>query len=337
MVFLALLQVGQAAPWNIQQIDGRDGVPVEQVAGFHSLGPPVTSGRIISATSGKSSMQLRIDSREALLNGVRHWLSFPVRKKDGTVWVSRMDVARTIDPVFRPAGIEGVRTFDTVVLDPGHGGHDKGASSPLGVEKEFALDLSRRVKTRLEKAGLKVVMTRNSDVFIPLESRPAVASRQARSIFVSIHFNDASWRPAASGIEIFCIPPRGTPPTGQEKTLARDLQSVPGYDLEPQNFALANAIFHSMRGRVPLVDRGVKRARFKVLQLAKVPAVLIEAGFLTNPTESRKIAAASWRDTMADAIAAGILEYQKLASHKSAPRTVVEWGGRATTDFITEE
>lgn len=337
MLFLMLQQAGQSAPWNIQQIDGRDAVPAEQVAGFHRLGPPVTSGKSVSAASGNFSMQLKIDSREAILNGVRHWLSFPVRTKDGTVWISRMDVARTIDPVFRPAGIEGLRTFDTVVLDAGHGGHDSGAASPLGVEKEFALDLARRVKTRLEKAGLKVVMTRNSDVFIPLESRPAIASRHARSIFVSLHFNDASWRPAASGMEIFCIPPRGTPPTGQEKTLARDLQAVPGHDLEPQNFALANAIFHSMRGQVSLVDRGVKRARFKVLQLANVPAVLIEAGFLTNPTESRKIAAVSWRDTMADAISAGILEYRKLASHKSAPRTAVQWGGRATTDFITEE
>lgn len=337
MIFLSLPFMAVAAPWKIEKIEGRDAVPVEQVTGFYGLGPPVVSGKNISANTGKSSLRLRLDSREAILNGVRHWLSFPVRRKDGELWISRMDVSRTIDPVFRPLGVDGVRSFDTVVLDPGHGGHDKGASSALGLEKEFALDLARRVKSRLERAGLKVVLTRNSDIFIPLEGRPAVAAKYAKSIFVSIHFNDASWRPAASGMEIFCIPPRGTPPTGQEKPLARDMEMLPGHNLEPQNFLLANTIFNSMRGKVSAMDRGVKRARFKVLQLAKVPAVLIEAGFLTNPGEARQIASSAWRDAMADAISNGILEYRKLGSHKSIPRTVAEWGGRPTTDFITED
>jgi N-acetylmuramoyl-L-alanine amidase len=326
-----------AAAWNIQTIDGRDAVPVEQVTGFYGLGPPVISGKSITAASGNSAIRLRIGSREAIINGVRHWLAFPVRNQDGSVWISRMDVTKTIDPIFRPAEVNGVRPLTTVVLDAGHGGHDKGASSPLGQEKEFVLDLAKRVKKRLEAAGLKVIMTRQSDVFIPLESRPAVASRTPGSIFVSLHFNDASWRPAATGIEVFCIPPLGTPPTGQEKPLARDLEAVPGHRLEPQNFVLANTVFHAMRGKFSSMDRGVKRARFKVLQLATVPAVLIEAGFLTNPAEAKQIASASWRDRMADAITAGILEYRKLCTQQTRPKQVADWGGKPTVEFVSED
>lgn len=335
-VFFPALAV--AASWKIEKIDGRDAVPLDQVAAFYRLGPVVGgSGKIVNATSGARSLRVRLDSREVVLNGVRHWLSFPVRKRGNTIWISRLDVTKTIDPVFRPEGIAGLRAFDTVILDAGHGGHDRGASSVHGVENEYALDLARRMRTKLQRAGLRVVMTRDSDEFIPLESRPAVASRHARSIFVSLHFNDASWRPTASGIEVFCIPPRGALPTGQDKTQARDLAQLPGHDHEPQSFALANAIFHAMRGKSSAVDRGVKRARFKVLQVAKVPSVLVEAGFLTNPTEGRQIANPAWRDAMADSIVAGILEYRKLAAQKTPPRTVTGWGGRATTDFVTDQ
>lgn len=337
-VLSACAAFGQGSgKWNVQKIDGRDAVPIEQVAGFYRLGGVSPRGeRVVTAGRGATSLSVRADSREAIINGVRHWFAFPVRRKDGTVWISRMDVTKTIDPVFRPAGIPGLRTFDTVVLDAGHGGHDRGAKSSLGFEKDFALELARAVKAKLERAGLKVLMTRNSDVFIPLEGRPAVAGRNPQAIFVSLHFNDASWRPAANGIEIFCVPPRGAPPTGQDRSQARDTEALAGHAVEPQSFALANSIYSAMRGRIPATDRGVKRARFKVLQVSRVPAVLVEAGFLTNPEEARNIASPAWRDRMADAIAGGILEYRKLTQQKTPPRSVTDWGGRATTDFLTD-
>lgn len=336
-LWLTTVCVASAASWEIRTIAGRESVPVDQVTAFYGVGMPAVSGRSLTAVAAGKSMQFRLNSREAILNGVRQWLAFPVIADDGRYWISRMDVTRTVDPVFRPEAVEGLRNFNTVVLDPGHGGDDKGASSSFGLEKEFALDLARRVRSRLENAGLKVVLTRSSDVFIPLESRPAVAKRYSSSIFVSLHFNDASWKPSANGIEIFCIPPRGTPPSGQQKLLARDNELVPGHGLEGQNFALANAVFTAMRGRLPLVDRGVKRARFKVLQLATVPAVLIEGGFLTNPTEAKRIASPDWREGLAEAITSGILEYRALAAARKTPRTVEQWGGKPTKDFISED
>ena len=95
-----------------------------------------------------------------------------------------------------------------MVLDAGHGGHDRGALSPFGDEKDFALDAVGRLRRKLGPAGLKVVQSRNSDVFIPLEARPAMARKYPNAIFVSIHFN-AARRQSAAGLEIFAIPPQG--------------------------------------------------------------------------------------------------------------------------------
>ena len=151
---------------------------------------------------------MRADSRQALINGVRHWLSYPVRQAEGGLAISRVDVTRTLAPALRPEAVSGLRPVTTVVLDAGHGGHDRGALSPFGDEKDFALDVVGRVRRKLRAAGLRVVQSRDSDVFIPLEARPALARKYRNAIFVSIHFN-AAGRQSAAGLEIFAIPPQG--------------------------------------------------------------------------------------------------------------------------------
>jgi N-acetylmuramoyl-L-alanine amidase len=155
-------------------------------------------------------------------------------------------------------------------------------------------------------------------------------------IFVSIHFNSADWNLAANGLEIFAISPLGAPPTGQGQPQARDRMREPGHALEPVNFLLANTIYHSLLGKMPSFDRGVKRARFVVLKEASVPAVLIEGGFLTNSSEAAKIASPAWRDAYADAIVAGILEYKKLAEQGAAPRRITDYGRAPTTQLVPE-
>ncbi len=90
----------------------------------------------LSATGGSSSLTVRADSRQALINGVRHWLSYPVRQAEGGLAISRVDVTRTLAPALRPEAVSGLRPVTTVVLDAGHGGHDRGALSPFGDEKD---------------------------------------------------------------------------------------------------------------------------------------------------------------------------------------------------------
>ncbi len=116
----------------------------------------------------------------------------------------------------------------------------------------------------------------------------------------------------------------------------RDRQREAGHALEPVNTVMANTIYNSLIGKMPSFDRGVKRARFVVLKDATVPAVLIEGGFLTNAAEAAKIGSTAWRETYADAIATGILEYRKLAEQGTAPRRAAAFGRGPTTQLVPE-
>src|SRR3954449_5759628 len=213
-------------------VEDPDYVTLASVVASYGLSTSAYSGNEeLSATGGSSSLTVRADSRQALINGVRHWLSFPVRQAQGGLAMSRVDVTRTLAPALRPQAVSGLRPVTTVVLDAGHGGHDRGALSPFGDEKDFALDVVGRVRRKLRAAGLRVVQSRDSDVFIPLEARPAVARKYRNAIFVSIHFN-AARRESAAGLEIFAIA-QGAPPTGRRQAEAHDCQHENGHALEP--------------------------------------------------------------------------------------------------------
>ncbi len=338
VIFLGLIG-GALADWETVDIGGRDYVSLESVADFYGMGPPGADGKsngkkVWESEGNGRSLRAKEDSRETMLSGIRQWLAFPVKTKGGEPYLSRTDVSSVLEPAYRPDKVPGLPKVKTVVLDPGHGGHDKGASSRFGYEKEFTLDLTKRVRKKLEKAGVKVVQTRLSDFFVELTSRAAMPNNYDDSIFVSLHFNSADWKPSANGIEIFTIPARGTPPTGQSKVMARDVGKEDGHAIEPASAVLANAIFPAILAETRLYDRGVKRARFSVLRNADVPAVLIEGGFLTNPSEAARIASTTWRDELADGIVKGILGYIALVDKGVAPKGLEALGGRATTEFV---
>lgn len=337
LFLLLLTTISARADLEGLSLNGQDYVTLESLATTYGMVAPSSRGSGEFTASGNGhSIVVKTGSRQAIVDGVRQWLSYPAAARGSSAAVSRVDVVKTIGPAINPTEVKGFKPFNTVVLDPGHGGYDRGARSSYGFEKDFALDVTQRVRKRLEKAGLKVVQTRMSDVFIPLESRPAVARKYPNSIFVSIHFNSGESNPAANGLEIFAISPLGAPPTGQSRTMDRDRQREAGHALEPVNTVMANTIYNSLIGKMPSFDRGVKRARFVVLKDATVPAVLIEGGFLTNAAEAAKIGSTAWRETYADAIATGILEYRKLAEQGTAPRRAAAFGRGPTTQLVPE-
>ena len=161
-----------------------------------------------------------------------------------------------------------------------------------------------------------------------------MANAKLNSIFVSLHFN-ASPNLAATGLEIFCITPRGSPSTEYDELLVRDMVQEFGNDHELQSFSLASAIYHALHGApLSMFDRGLKRARFAVLRLTKMPAVLVEGGFLSNRNDARLIANKAWRDDYARAIAAGIMEYKKLADLKLPPRLAADYRNKKSPAAI---
>src|SRR5438874_8199468 len=185
----------------------------------------------------------------------------------------------------RPAEVgakDTSRSFRTVVVDAGHGGKDNCAYRKFGgAEKIATLDVANRLSRKLRESDLKIVMTRSTDVFIPLEQRVAIENAQKNSIFVSIHFND-SRRRGIHGFETY-------------------YHAANSYDLANRIQSKLMTIPHS-------ANRGVHRANFRVLRLAKYPAVLVECGFLSNRFEGGEARDSEYRAALADRIAEAITE-----------------------------
>ena len=314
-----------ADDWQIISVGNRDYLTFENVARFYQLQsqPTPADNRLILGDQ-RIRLEVCTNPRELYVNGVKQWLSFPVINQNGQTLISRFDLAKTIEPALRPTMISNLRPFQTVVLDAGHGGQDGGGHSTTGLEKAYTLDVIRDLKSLLEAKGLRVILTRNDDTYLPLESRADRANQTADSILVSIHFN-SSTDASATGLEVFSMTPRGAASTGDFTTTADQFKQMPGNDFEDAGFALATCVHHSLLGHLPESDRGVKRARFAVLRLTHSPAILVEGGFLTNPAESQRINDTAWRETLADAIATGVQSYQNIANRKMPPKLLADY------------
>jgi N-acetylmuramoyl-L-alanine amidase len=323
---IALATLSAADDWQIIKVSGHDYLSVENVSNFYGLPAGVAAaGDQIESETAANPLEFVSGSREAMINGARSWLCFPVIEQDGKYLVSRTDVAKTIEPLVRPHRVANVGKLETVVLDPGHGGHDKGQVSRYGPEKEFALDVARKLRPILQAKGLRVIMTREGDYFVPLEVRAKIANAARNSIFVSIHFNATNDNPNAAGFEIFSFTPRGAPSTSDSAVASSSYNMQPGSAVDAQSMALSACIYHSLLGHIPEYDRGIKRARFAVLRLTKVPAVLIEGGFLTERGEGKLISNRDWRGKLAAAISLGIESYRALAAKKQRPMLVADY------------
>jgi N-acetylmuramoyl-L-alanine amidase len=323
---LASTNAVAAGDWQVIKLNGHDYLSVDNISRFYGLPAEVVpSGAKIQSATADHPLEFVSGSREAMINGARSWLCFPVIEQDGKFLVSRTDVAKTIEPLLRPHRIPNAGNVRTVVLDPGHGGYDKGQVSRYGCEKDFALDVARKLRPILQAKGLRVIMTREGDYFVPLEVRAQIANAAHNSIFVSIHFNASGDDPNATGFEIFSFTPRGAPSTSDGNVSASSLNMQPGSAADAQSLALSACIYHSLLGHIPEFDRGIKRARFAVLRLTKVPAVLIEGGFLTERGESKLIANKDWRSKLAGAISVGIESYRALPLKKKPPMIVADY------------
>jgi N-acetylmuramoyl-L-alanine amidase len=314
-----------ATEWHVIKVNGRDFLSVDNIAKFYGFPSPVTDGKLVKLSNDKNTMQFRVDSREMLLNGVRNWLSFPAFVHDGKVLVSRIDLAKTLEPQLRPNMIHNLGRVQTIVLDPGHGGFDKGAISGYGYEKDYALDLARLLRPLLQAKGFRVIMTRESDVFVPLELRARIANATQDSVFVSLHFNATDHDPTATGFEIYSLTPRGAPSTYEDWLTQMSINIQNGTEADSASVELSSCIYHSLIGHIGEFDRGIKRARFAVLRLTKIPAVLVEGGFLTERGESRLIAKPEWRKRLADAICTGVDNFRTLAESKKRPLVVADY------------
>jgi N-acetylmuramoyl-L-alanine amidase len=221
--------------------------------------------------------------------------------------------------------IRNLAKIKTVVIDPGHGGVEKGAASSFGNEKDFTLDVGLKLRPLLQAKGFNVVMTREKDELVPLHERARIANATHDSIFVSIHFNATDTNASATGFEIYSLTPRGAPSTQDNSMLEHFLNMQAGSPVDAASLVLSTAVYHSLLGHMPEFDRGIKRARFAVLRLTNIPAILVEGGFLTEREESRLIAKPEWRAKLAEAISVGLDQYRGLVEHKQRPMMLADY------------
>ncbi len=308
---LVMLLAGGVCPaagkWEIYDVGGVKYVDLSDVWSFYNYSPKKGRAGFISYGGGKYVVSVKPEKQDFYVNNFRYILSFPVRRHGDKLLISTIDMKKLVHPVLRPRFSKHAGVMRTVVLDPGHGGHDAGAVSPWAREKDCNLQLALKVKSRLEKYGFRVVMTRSTDVFLTLKQRVAIANRTPDSIFVSIHHN--SGRRAAEGIETFTLAPQGTTSPFAKTRRYADLE---GNEQDSENIALATAIHSRAIMSTKATDRGIQRARFSVLCTIKRPAVLFEGGFVSNPEEGRRIATDSYQNKLADSIAEGVLNYSHI-------------------------
>ena len=220
--------------------------------------------------------------------------------------------------------------FKTIVIDAGHGGKDPGAVGYRGTkEKDIALDVAKRLEKKLSKnLNVKIVMTRDEDIFLRLSERTKIANENNGSLFISIHTNAAEDR-RASGFETFLIGPNKNEAAvrvAARENAVLELEGISGQKLTNEDLikaTIAQSAFASkseqfasivqgeIKKRVQSKDRGVKQAGFYVLMGASMPNVLVELGFISNPSEEKKLRSPQYRDQLATAIYRAVEQYQK--------------------------
>jgi len=310
--------------WEAVKYKGSDYVSLRSFNQFYYF-KQTQSGKSITLESRDYKMIIKSGSQECRLNGILFILSHPIAKYKGLYLLSRTDLNNLIDPVLRPTHNKKARLFNTVVIDAGHGGKDSGSNGHYQDEKYYTLKIARMLRDELRRQKYHVVMTRDSDTFISLAGRVRIANRYPNAIFICIHFN--SGQSKANGIETFTISPVGVPHLGRGYR-PRDAKAVPGNMVGSASVALATAV-HSRTlmylQRYRIADRGIKHARFNVLTGIKIPAILLEGGFLSNRTEATKVHSSTYQQYLTSAIARGIQIYrnsitQPRRSASSSPR-----------------
>lgn len=239
----------------------------------------------------RSSLVFNPNSAEARIDGrVRMILPWEVKYELDEFVIEPRLLDRIVEPLLSGRALD----TDTVVVDAGHGARDSGAVGAVYKEKDLNLAVALLLKTELEKRGLKVVMTKTTDVFIPLRERVKIADGSGARLFISVHHNAATSR-EARGYSVYA---------------PRSCSHFPG-----ESLVLAADVQRELLKLPQVIDRGVNFADFRVLY-SNMPAVLVELGFISNPAEELIIGAPSRQKLEAAAIAEGVTGYLRRAGKK---------------------
>lgn len=313
--FVAIASAFAAGEWNVVRVGAHDYVSFANVAQFYRFPDFTHANRTVSLRDQHKSLRAQAGTSDLFINGVRFFTDFPIVTNGGEEMISVMDVSKIVEPVLRPNKIVNAQKVETVVLDPGHGGSDQGTSNRWGTEKAYALEVAIAARDQLQRFGYKVELTRSSDVGLGLEERVQFANRFPKAVFVSIHFNSFS---GGAGAESYALAAAGvvSNASNESHVSASEVQACEGNSQDSQNIALTAAIHATVLARTGTYDRGIRHARFHVLRNIKVPATLVEGGFLSDSREAARIATVEYRQRIGLAIAEGIQNYDNAVNFR---------------------
>ena len=266
---------------------------------------PLTTYQV---SSDNGVMVLALGSLGATWNGIEVHLGFEPQMIDGQVFLHGLDLQKTFEPLLCAPPL----TFGTnrvIVIDPGHGGLNSGTHSVVDgrFEKEFTLDWARRLVPLLATNGWQAYLTRTNDTDSALSNRVLFAEAHHADLFISLHFNSGAPDTRQAGLETYCLTPAGMPSTLTRHFADPWFENLPNNSFDAQNMQLAVRLHAAVLHGSGEEDRGVRHARFiGVLRGQKRPAILLEAGYLSNPREARRIADPEFRQKLAEAVAAAL-------------------------------
>ena len=319
---LALWLVVQAGQLPLQAafINGHSYVPMADWAAANGLKVYWDKrSRQVSVSNRALVLHFELDSPQVIVNGVAVRMCYPAANDRGVPLISQLDAVKTIHPFLYPPRSPAPRHTTTICIDPGHGGRDTGNHVNSCNEKTYTLALAQELRDQLKGAGFNAFLTRTQDTYMDLPDRPALANRRGADLFVSLHFNATeTGQNEVWGPETYCITPVGASSSNAQGE-GSNYGPTPANHAEQNSLVLAYETQKSLVKSLRVPDRGVRRARFAVLRDATMPAILIEGGYMTHPTEGKRIFDAGYRRLMARAIVQAILAYEKLVRAVDAP------------------
>lgn len=322
--------------WPFTKFRGLDYVAVRDIAKRYGLKAAWTKPGALLALSDARGVRFTFerDQRDFYLDGARVFLGELTYLSGDDLWVPKLDVIKTIAPLFAPADhtsfLPGAPRL--IVIDPGHGGTDPGKQNlRLKLdEKDMTLDVALRLKKLLELRGYKVLLTRATDTrfsnspAVDLPMRAEVANKAGADLFISLHFNAVDRDPErVSGVETYVLTPQFQVSTQPEQDKAMVKEYYPGNRQDTANALLGYHLHRRLVTDLKASDRGYKRYRLAVLRTLACPGVLVEAAYLSNDAEARRVAKPEFRQQIAEAVAEGVDNYAAtLAALRPAPAPV---------------
>lgn len=298
--------------WHVREVDGVEYVPLEDLRGFYKLMPLQPKGRKVTGQrmlgNGEVELLFGPAPRELFIQNRLCALSHPVLEDaSGDLLISRVDVLNVIEPILRPTYIPNRQAVRTVVLDPGHGGHDTGTVTPYAREADVALVVASKLGLELRKRGYEVVFTQEQNQYQSPQARVDKANAAPAAIFLSLHLN--SGRSDVQGVQTYTLAPRG-----------RNEAPLPGHEFSQSSMALAMALQSAMVEKAGAVDGGCRRAHYSPLSSLRCPSVMLELGYATHPEEGTRLSTEEYQMKMVNALAGAIDAYARVMN----PATVLQ-------------